>query len=100
MIKGEFDATAYNDSLDNSTLGPYFNDLSARREAHGAGAFRACPNPILLVFMAGKRVFAPGAGFKRVVLITSFIHRCVLGVTCNKPIRGSSPIPFKSQVRL
>jgi hypothetical protein len=25
---------------------------------------------------------------------------CVLGVTCNKPIRVSSPIPFKSQLRL
>ncbi len=24
---------------------------------------------------------------------------CVLGVTCNKPIRVSSPIPFKSQLR-
>ncbi len=24
---------------------------------------------------------------------------CVLGITCNKPIRVSSPIPFKSQLR-
>uniref|UniRef100_A0A8D0ASQ1 non-specific serine/threonine protein kinase n=1 Tax=Sander lucioperca TaxID=283035 RepID=A0A8D0ASQ1_SANLU len=28
-------------------LGPYFNHLSAWREARGAGAFRACPNPLL-----------------------------------------------------
>ncbi len=25
---------------------------------------------------------------------------CVLGITCNKPNRVSSPIPFKSQLRL
>ena len=28
---------------------PYFNNLSARREAPGAGLFRACTNPLLLV---------------------------------------------------
>ncbi len=30
-------------------LGPYFNDLSARFKEHGAGAARACLNPLLLV---------------------------------------------------
>ena len=61
-------------------------DLSARREARGAGAFRTCTNPLLLV---ENRVCVPGAWFKRVVRSVLINHRCVLGVTCNKPIRGA-----------
>ncbi len=30
-------------------LGPYFNNISTWSAAHGAGALRACPNPLLLV---------------------------------------------------
>ena len=51
-------------------------------------------------FNGGKMVDAPGAWFKRVVLSLLINHGCVFGVTCNRPITVSSPIPFKSQVRL
>ncbi len=47
----------------------------------------------------GKMVGAPGTWSKRVVPILLMSHGCVLGITCNKPIRVSSPIPFKSQLR-
>ncbi len=47
----------------------------------------------------GKTVCAPGAWSKRAVPILLMSNGCVLGVTCNKPIRVSSPILFKSQLR-
>ncbi len=56
----------------------------------------ACPNTLLLVCNDGKTV---GAWSKRVVPIFLMSHGCVLGITSNKPIRVSSPIPFKSQLR-
>lgn len=43
-------------------------------------------------------VGAPGAWSKSVVPILLMSHEYVLGVKCNKPIRVSSPIPFKSQL--
>ncbi len=46
----------------------------------------------------GKTVGAPGAWSKRVVPILLMSNGCVLGIMCNKPIRVSSPIPFKSQL--
>ncbi len=47
----------------------------------------------------GKTVSAPGAWSKIVVPLLLMSNGCVLGITCNKPIRVSSPIPFKSQLR-
>jgi len=43
-------------------------------------------------------VGAPGAWSKRVVPILLMSNRCVLGLMCNKPMRVSFPIPFKSQL--
>jgi len=40
-----------------------------------------------------------GGWSKRVVPSLLMSHGCVLGITDNKPIRVSSPIPFKSQLR-
>ncbi len=37
---------------------------------------------------------------QRIVPILLMSHECVLGLTCNKTIRVSSPIPSKSQMRL
>ncbi len=42
----------------------------------------------------------PGAWSKRIVPILLMSNGCVLGITCNKPIRVSSPIPFKSELQL
>ncbi len=72
---------------------PYFNDLSAWSKAHCAGSLRACPNP-LSYFNDGKMV---GMVYK-VVPILLMGNGCVLGITCNKPIRVLSPIPFKSEL--
>ncbi len=47
----------------------------------------------------GKMVNVTGAWSKRVVPILLMSNWCVLCVLCNKPIRVSSPIPFKSQLR-
>jgi len=55
----------------------------------------ACPNPLLL--NGGKNV-EPGEWSKRVVPILLMSNGCVLGFTCVKPIRVSSPIPFKCQL--
>lgn len=52
------------------------------------------PNPLLLVLLA------PGAWSKRVVPILLMTNGCVLSIMCNKPIRVSSPILFKNQLRL
>ncbi len=35
-----------------------------------------------------------------IVSVAPPVSPCVLGIMCNKPIRVSSPIPFKSQLRL
>ncbi len=43
-------------------------------------------------------VDAPSAWSKIVVPIISMSKGGVLGITCNKAIRVSSPIPFKSQL--
>ena len=51
-------------------------------------------------FNGGKMVDAPGAWFKGVVHSLLINHGCVFSVTCNKPIRVSFPILFKSQVHL
>ncbi len=45
-------------------------------------------------------VGAPEAWSKRIVPILLISHGCVLGIMCNKSIRVSSPIPFKSQLCL
>ena len=46
--------------------GPYFKDLSARREAPGAGAFRPCKNPLVTFLspseFAGMYLNNVGAG--------------------------------------
>uniref|UniRef100_A0A8C2L0X8 Ig-like domain-containing protein n=1 Tax=Cyprinus carpio TaxID=7962 RepID=A0A8C2L0X8_CYPCA len=46
-----------------------------------------------------KRLARPGAWSKWVVPILLMSNGCFLGVMCNKPIRVSSSIPFKSQLR-
>ncbi len=48
--------------------------------------------------MTGKMVCMPGAWSKKVVPILLMSNECVLGITCNKPIRISSPIPFKRKL--
>ncbi len=58
--------------------GPYFNDLN------------------LKVQQREKRSARPAHGLR----VVPVMNGCVVGITCNKPIRVSSPISFKSQLRL
>ncbi len=78
-------------------VAPYFNNRSTWSKAHGTGAVRACPNSLLLVQRQEKTV---GRWSKGVVPILLISNGCVLGITCNKPIRVSSLITFKSQLHL
>ncbi len=78
----------------------YFNDLSVWSKAHGTSALRACPNPLFASLKMKKWSARPGAWSKWVLPILLMSNRCFLGVTCNKPIRVSSPIPFQSELRL
>ncbi len=49
---------------------PYFNDLKAWSKAQSAGALRACPNPLLLVFTIGKTAVALAHGLKGLSLFS------------------------------
>ncbi len=57
-----------------------------------------CPSTFASLMM-GEMVGAPDAWSEGVVTILLRSNGCVLGITCNKPIRVSSPIPFKSLLR-
>ncbi len=83
-------------------IGPYFNYLSVWSEAHGAGAGAGCISESTFdrITMGKKWSARQAHGPKSVVPILLMSHGGLLGVTCNKPIRVSSPIPFKSQLLL
>ncbi len=50
--------------------------------------------------MTEKMFGTPGPWSKRVVLMLLMSNGFVLGITCNKLIKVSSPIPFKIQLHL
>ncbi len=69
-------------------------------KAQGAGTLKVLSESTFASLKTVKTVGAPSTWSKRVVPILLMSNGCVLDIACNKPIRVSSPFPFKSQLLL
>lgn len=61
---------------------------------------RSGPNPHMPVYRGGETSLCQKSWFKRILLSLVINHGCVLGVTCNKPIRVPFPFQFKTFKKL
>ena len=80
----------------SKNCGPYFNGLKRKWGAPNGSSFVGGSLALLLLY---RRIKDSCARHKSKMGWPD-IRRCILGVTCNKPMRVPSPIPFKSHERI